>query len=85
MARKKDDGKQTFSFKYGSPVEDFDVLFDYATKVSQGAIEEIKQGYIKDKPYEGKCEGCPYGAICKHNPLSGYRILQKVEKIELGE
>lgn len=80
MHRKKDDGKQTFLFKYGTPVEDFDELFDYATKISQGAIEEIKQGYIEDKPYEGRCSKCPYVAICKHNPLKGYRVLGKVDK-----
>ena len=43
MVRKKDD-KDGFSFKYGNPVESFDELFCYASKIS--AKESKNQKFI---------------------------------------
>lgn len=66
MVRKKDD-KDGFSFKYGNPVESFDELFCYASKISAKAIDEIKQGYIEAKPFKDECRSCPYMSVCRHD------------------
>ncbi len=37
---------------------------DYAVLVSQNAIDEMNEGFIKPTPYKGACEYCKYGGMC---------------------
>ncbi len=67
-----------FSFKGGNVVESFDELFDYSTAVSKQAIQEIRDGYILDKPFAGECQRCPFNAICCHKDSDGFRLMQTV-------
>lgn len=65
MQRKKTD-KDGYSFRYGNVTEDFNSLLKYAEAVSNKAVEEIKDGYIEDKPFVDDCKFCPFISICRH-------------------
>lgn len=78
FAFKKSAKEGEFSFKGGNPVESFDNLFDYATKVSGEAIRELKEGFVLDKPFVGECKTCPYHAVCRHDEQDGFRYMQTV-------
>ncbi len=78
FAVKKSAKDGEFSFKGGNPVETFDNLFDYAREVSNGAIKELKEGFILDKPFVGECKTCPYLSICRHGDDDGFRYMQTV-------
>lgn len=67
--RKKDKGE--FDFKYGRFVTNFDKLFDYALKISENAVKEMKEGYIEPKPLEDACTFCKFKSICKFNENTG--------------
>ncbi len=79
VAFKKTAKKGEFAYKGGNLLEDFDPLFDYAQKVSVGAIEEIEEGFIKDKPAASDCEYCPYKSVCLHTEADGFRKLQQIK------
>lgn len=78
FSHKKSAKEGEFSFKGGNPVPNFEDLFGYAEKISQNAIEELKEGYILDNPFKGECSSCPYQSICLHNDGKGYRVMQGV-------
>ena len=67
--RKKDKGD--FDFKYGRFVTNFDKLFDYALKISENAVKEMKEGYIEPKPLGEACTYCKFKSICKFNENAG--------------
>lgn len=62
--------KDDFSYRYIPVINSLEKCFDYATKVSENAIKEIKEGYILPKPLDGVCEYCPYISVCKFNKES---------------
>ena len=78
-SKKKKAGEDGFLFKYGNFANSFDKYFDYAVKVSEGAIKEIEEGYIMPKPLENECERCQFKAICK-NFKSETRSMRKVDE-----
>ena len=78
FSRKKSAKEGEFSFKGGNPTANFEDLFDYAVEVSQNAIEELREGFVLDKPFKGECENCPYKSVCGHRDSDGYRMMQSV-------
>ena len=46
---------------------------NYAEKVAEKAIEEIKSGYIIPKPDDNSCLSCKYSSICLYNSKLGTR------------
>ena len=56
----------------------FDEMFDYATKVSEQAIDEVDEGFIEAKPVKDECKFCPYLSVCRHSDNDGVRIMQKI-------
>ena len=78
FALKKSAKDGEFSFKGGNAVESFDEFFDYSTEVSKQAIQEIRDGYILDKPFAGECQRCPFNAVCCHKDSDGFRLMQTV-------
>ena len=83
MSRKKNVKDDEFAFKNGNAVENFDFMFDYATKVSDQAIKEITENYIEAKPIKDECQFCPYLSICRHTEDDGYRVMQTVKDEDL--
>ena len=49
----------------------FDKLFDYALKISENAVKEMKEGYIEPKPLGEACTYCKFKSICKFNENAG--------------
>lgn len=78
FSRKKSAKEGEFSFKGGNPTANFEDLFDYAVEVSQNAIDELREGFVLDKPFKGECENCPYKSVCGHRDSDGYRMMQSV-------
>ena len=78
MSRKKNVKNDEFAFKNGNPIENFDEMFDYATKVSEQAIDEVDEGFIEAKPVKDECKFCPYLSVCRHSDNDGVRIMQKI-------
>ncbi len=72
--------KEEFGFKYGCVDDNLKKHFDYAHKICQQAIDEMREGYIAIKPIKGECDFCPYLSICKHLQSQGYRKMKKVEE-----
>ena len=65
--------EKVLSFTKGSGLsskEEFAALSEYALKVSEGAVQEIKEGFIRPTPlynsFHPICSNCLYKAICKH-------------------
>ena len=79
MSRKKNIKNGEFEFKNGNAVDEFEIYLDYATEVSQGAVDEIRSGYFQAKPIKDECDSCPFHAICRHRDSDGYRVLQSVK------
>lgn len=49
----------------GLTAEDFDVLTKYSLKVAEGAIDEMRRGYVAPSPAsKHTCSYCPYKSMC---------------------
>lgn len=83
MTQKKNVKDDEFAFRYGNTTEDFDFMFDYASKVSKNAIKEIGTGYVEDKPLKGECQFCPYQTVCKHRDQDGFRQMNSIKDEDL--
>lgn len=46
---------------------------DYAKKISEIALSELKEGYIAPKPDENSCQTCKYLGICLYSKTRGVR------------
>ncbi len=83
FAVKKSAQQGELSYKGGSAVCDLEKLFSYARNVSKKALNELREGYILDKPFLGECDRCPYLSVCLHRESDGYRIMQSVRDEDL--
>lgn len=79
MSRKKNVKDGEFAFKNGQSVENFDKMFHYVEKLTEGALTEIKNGNILPKPIKDACMFCPYISICKYNQQNGERTQQTIK------
>lgn len=55
--------------------DQFNILKDYAVKLTQKGINEIKQGKIAPNPAENSCKYCAYRGICLKSQALGVRKL----------
>lgn len=78
MSRKKNVKNGEFAFKNGQSAENFEQMFDYVGKVTEGALGEIKDGNVLPKPVKDACMFCPYISICKYNSQNGVRTQQTI-------
>ena len=76
--RKKNVKNGEFAFKNGQSAENFEQMFDYVGKVTEGALGEIKDGNVLPKPVKDACMFCPYISICKYNSQNGVRTQQTI-------
>lgn len=65
--------KDNFLFSVSGMEENLQKQINYATKISEMAIQEIEQGYIAAKPCTGGCNYCAYLSICRHTNAEGFR------------
>lgn len=65
--------KDKFLFSASGMEENLQKQINYATKISEMAIQEIEQGYIAAKPCSGGCKYCAYLSICRHTNAEGFR------------
>lgn len=79
MTQKKNIKDNEFAFRYGNTIENFDFMFEYALNLSKKAIEEIKLGYIEDKPLKEECQFCPYQTVCKHREKDDFRQMNTIK------
>ena len=47
---------------------DFDIITSYVEKIVKIALNEIMEGYLEKKPYNGKCKYCSYKNMCAQVP-----------------
>ena len=62
--------------------DDFNKLKQYAQKISNGAVDEIRAGFVSPTPldYKNPCSYCPYKQIClKTSNNIANRITDKVD------
>lgn len=67
---------------------DFLAMKNYAKKVSENAVEEIRSGYIKPSPIDinEHCDTCPYEQICLHSCCNNeLRMAKSVNKDSFKE
>lgn len=80
MVLKKNVEQGEFAYYYGNAVDNFKPQLEYAKKLCENAILEMKEGFAQAKPFVGACNACPYIAICKHLPANGVRKPYKTKK-----
>ena len=71
-----------FSFKYGNTIENLQDLMFYAKEIAVQAINEIEEGYVLQKPYDGACINCPYNSVCRRSEFDGSRQIQTVKEFK---
>lgn len=76
----KNDGEVYSKSQVISP-DAMDAFLKYSVKIAERGVNELKAGYVRPSPYEGKCEYCEYGAMCRHNvSFDGERKLSGVKE-----
>ncbi|MBR2970676.1 MAG: PD-(D/E)XK nuclease family protein [Clostridia bacterium] len=59
--------------------EEMQSMVDYAVKVSEKAVAEIKDGYVAGKPLYGSCEYCAFACLCGEvEPRKTVKVTKKV-------
>ena len=86
---KENKASRTLGYKELSSVE-MSWLKDYSKQVTEQAVDEIKQGYIKPSPSDVSklCEHCPYSHVCLRRCSNiQYRSTDKIlpESFKRGE
>jgi ATP-dependent helicase/nuclease subunit B len=54
--------------------EGFQSYLKYAKEIAKNGINEISSGYINPTPYEGACNYCEYGGMCRFCAEEGGRF-----------
>lgn len=96
MDRLRTEGKSAFydgggRSERGLAGEDFGDFLGYALLVSEKAIGEMKEGYIRPSPYEGTCEWCSFKGMCgfsgepRKEPSVSCKEIAAVVKAERGD
>ena len=59
----------------------------YSKLISQGCIDEIREGYCTPSPYDGACDYCQYAGMCGFSSNEGgeFRKVSKVDKSTIVE
>lgn len=60
--------------------EEFEIYQNYALRVAEQGLKEIKEGFVQPKPCLGACERCSYRGICLYSEEKGRRLTN--DKIE---
>ncbi|MBE5730348.1 MAG: hypothetical protein E7350_00155 [Clostridiales bacterium] len=59
--------------------EEMERLVDYAVKVSEKAVSEIKDGYVSAKPLADSCEYCAFACLCGEvEPRKTVKVTKKI-------
>ena len=51
--------------------EQLDVYKRYTAVMLQSAVDDMKNGFIAQRPYDNACEHCVFSAVCDYIDLGG--------------
>lgn len=64
--------------------DEMNAFLKYSIKIAERGVNELKQGYVRPSPYEGKCAYCEYGAMCGYDVNADReRKIKGVKKIDI--
>ena len=67
----KKDGGISGNGKAGMTKEQLDVYKRYTAVMLQNAVDDMKNGFIAQRPYDNACEHCVFSAVCDYIDLGG--------------
>lgn len=63
---------------------EMEAFLKYSVKIAERGVNELKKGYVRPSPYDGKCKYCEYGAMCRYDvTTSGERKIKNVSEEDI--